>query len=75
MFPISQFFRGRFGIIQKCIHKHTGSLLAAKYLKRNNEASQEVRLLQSLSTGSCSNILEFVDALTTNGNIVIVTEL
>lgn len=67
-------FRGQYGIIKKCVNKHNGSLVAAKYLKQSHEATQEVKMLQVLSP--FTNVLEFVDAISTEDNqIVIVTEV
>lgn len=69
--------RGQYGIIRRCVNKCNGVVLAAKYLKDSNEASQEVKMLQnvSLSLPSCSHVMELVDAILTEDNLVIITEL
>ena len=62
--------RGRFGIVQKCLHKHSGLEMAAKYvrLKSRKRASirREVEVLRKVR-GKSPHIVEFHDALSVEG--------
>ena len=70
------FHRGRYGIVHKCVHKQNGSALCAKYLKESDEAINEVKILNGLCKKQNShNLIQFVDAISTETNIVIITDL
>ncbi|XP_019854768.1 PREDICTED: myosin light chain kinase, smooth muscle-like isoform X1 [Amphimedon queenslandica] len=69
--------RGRFGIVRSCVSKVTGSAAAAKYLKESHDVLQEVKILRNLSSGPSPSphVILFIDALITDENIVIITEV
>ena len=70
--------RGRFGIVQRCLHKHSGLEMAAKYvrLKSKKKASirREVEVLRKVR-GKSPHIVEFHDAFERGRNLIIVMEL
>ena len=70
--------RGRFGIVQRCLHKHSGLEMAAKYvrLKSKKKASirREVEVLRKVR-GKSPHIVEFHDAFERGRNLIIIMEL
>lgn len=70
------FYRGRYGIVQKCISKKTQEAVAAKYLrlrtKRKLEIRREVDLHQRLLH---AHIIAFFDAYEASRNLIIVMEM
>lgn len=70
--------RGRFGIVQKCLHKQSGMEMAAKYVrmrsKRRSTIRREVEILRKVR-GKSPHIVEFQDAFEIGRNLIIITEL
>ena len=77
-FFYSDTFRGRFGIVHKCLHKQNGLEYAAKYVrlrsKRKAETRREVEILQMVR-GKTPHIAELQDAFERGRNLIVVTEL
>ena len=70
--------RGRFGIVQKCLHKQSGMEMAAKYVRMKSRKRamirREVEILKKIR-GKSPHIVEFYDAFERGRNLIIVTEL
>ena len=70
--------RGRFGIVQKCLHKHSGMEMAAKYVrlktKKKTSIRREVEILKRVR-GKSVHIVEFQEAFEEGRNLIIVMEL
>ncbi len=68
--------RGRYGILHRCVDKNNGTVYCAKYLKQTELAMNEVKTLHGLCRGKmCDNLVQWMDALSTENNIVIIMEL
>ena len=69
-------YRGRYGIVQKCISKKTQEAVAAKYLRLRSKKRLEIRREAELHQRLLHpHIITFFDAYEAGRNLIIVMEI
>lgn len=75
-YHIMPFYRGRYGIVQKCISKKTQEAVAAKYLRLRTKKRLEIRREAELHQRLLHpHIITFFDAYEAGRNLIIVMEM
>ena len=73
------FSRGKFGVVRRCVEKHTGTEFAAKFVRKRRrgqdcrrEVIHEVSMLEL--TSSCSRVINLHEVYETPSEMVLLLE-